>query len=112
AGAPLVERGHLAARNDRSSKCGSTSVRAIRRSEDCEDAVADQLEYVAVLRMNRRYDDVGIIVQQRNYLLGRGIGDTREAAQVAEPDDRINPIGNAAHDAPAQQAPCGVAAEI
>ena len=64
------------------------------------------------MRVDRRDDDVGIVVEQRDDLLGRGIGDAREAAQVAEPDDGVDPVGDAAHDAAAEHAPSGVAAEI
>ena len=62
--------------------------------------------------MDRRDDDVGIVVEQRNHLLGRGIGDAREAAQVAEPDDGVDALGDAAHDAATEHAPSGVTAEI
>ncbi|HEX6111343.1 MAG TPA: hypothetical protein VFZ10_03485 [Geminicoccaceae bacterium] len=90
----------------------AAQARAIGSGEDGEDAVADQLENVAALRMDRRDDDVGIVVEQRNHLLGRGIGDAREAAQVAEPDHGVDALGDAADDAAAEHAPSGVTAEI
>ena len=62
--------------------------------------------------VDRRDDRVGIVVEQRNDLFRRGVGDPGEAAQIAEPDNGIDVLGNAAHDASAEHAPAGVAAEI
>ena len=62
--------------------------------------------------MDRRDDHVGTVVEQRNHLLGCGIGDAREAPEVAEPDDGVDALGDAAYDAAAEHAPSGVTAEI
>ncbi len=43
---------------------------------------------------------------------GVGVGDPREAAQIAEPQHRVDAIGDAAHDPPAEHALAGIAAEI
>ncbi len=80
-------------RDRRSGKRGRTGACAIGGGEDGEDAVADQLKHVAALPVDRGDDDVGIVVKQRNDLLGRGVGDACEAAQVAEPDDGVDAIG-------------------
>ena len=56
---------------DRSSKRGRTGVRAIFSRKDRKNAVADQLQHVPTLRVDRRNNDVGIIVQQRDDLLRR-----------------------------------------
>jgi hypothetical protein len=85
---------------------------AIFGSEDCEDTVADELQHVSIVGVNCRDDDVGVIVQQRNDLLGRRIGDAREAAQVAEPDDGVDAISDPAHDTAAEHTMPRVAAEI
>jgi hypothetical protein len=47
--------------------------------------------------------------------LSKGIacfGDLREAAQIAEPNDGVDMLGDAAHDAAAEHALAGVTAEI
>ena len=41
-----------------------------------------------------------------------GVGDLGVAAQVAEPQNRVDPVGDAAGDAALEHAPAGVAAEI
>ncbi len=63
--------------------------------------------------VDRRDDRVGVVVEQRNDLLGLGaVGNAGVAAQVAEPQHRLDPVGDAALDAPAQHPPPRVAAEV
>ena len=62
--------------------------------------------------VDRRDDRIGVVVQQGNDLFRRSVGDAREPAQIAEPDDGIDLLGNAAHDPSAEHALAGVAAEI
>jgi hypothetical protein len=63
--------------------------------------------------VDRRNDRVGIIVEQRDGLRrGRVIGDPGEAAQVAVPQHRVDPLGGAPADASGEHPPAGIAAEI
>jgi hypothetical protein len=64
------------------------------------------------VRVDRRDDDISVVIQQRNDLFGRRIGDASEAAQIAEPDDGIDAIRDTTHDASAEHAPRGIATEI
>src|SRR6185369_3839680 len=66
---PRAQRLHLLACFNRGRKRGCTGMRTIFGCEDRQDAIANQLEHVPALRVDRRNDDVGIIVQQRNDLL-------------------------------------------
>ena len=63
--------------------------------------------------VDRRDDGLGIVVEQRNDLLRRrGVGDARVIAQIAEPQDRVDPVGDAPLDAASQHPPARVASEI
>jgi hypothetical protein len=91
-----AERLHLLARFHGCGKRSGTGMRTIFRRKDCKNAVTDQLEHVATLRVDRRDHDVGIIVQQRNDLLRRSIRDPGKATQVAEPDGGVDTLSHAA----------------
>src|SRR5262249_56920540 len=64
----LVQLGDAAARGDRRGQGRAAGVRAVFRGEDGERAVADELEHVTALSVNRRDDGVGVVVQQRDDL--------------------------------------------
>ena len=100
------------ARVDRGGQRRAAGVQAIFGGEDGKRAVADQLENVAAVLVDREEDRVGVVVEQGNGLFRLGVGDLREAAQIAEPDDGVDMLGDAAHDAPGEHALAGVAAEI
>ena len=87
-------------------------MQAVFGGEDGKRAVADQLENVAAMLMDRQEDRIGIVVQQGNGLFRLGVGDLREPSQIAEPNDGVDMLGNAAHDAAAEHALAGVATEI
>ena len=85
---------------------------AVFGGEDGKRTVADQLEYITAMLVDRRDDRIGVVVQQWDYLFRRGVGDTREPSQIAEPNDGVDSLGNSAHDPSAEHALAGVAAEI
>jgi hypothetical protein len=63
-----------------------------RRREHREHGVADQLEHVAAGLVHRRDHRLGVVVEQRDDLLRRGaVGDRGVAAQVGEPQRRVDP---------------------
>ena len=63
--------------------------------------------------VHRGDDRIGIVVEQRDDLLGRRrVGDPREALQVAEPQHGADLLGDAALDVAAQHAMPGVAPEV
>lgn len=67
----------------------------IVRLEDRQDAVADQFQHVAAGIVDRGYHGFGVIVQQGNDLTGSGvIADPGIAAQVREPQDRADLVGD------------------
>ena len=87
--------------------------RHVLAGEDREHAIADQLQHVAAGLMDRVDRGLGIIVEKGNDLVRadafRNLG---RAAQIGEPQHRIDALGDAAGDAPAQHLLGGVAAEI
>ncbi len=86
---------------------------AVLRAEDREHAIADQLEDVAAAGVDRRDHGVGVVVQERDDLLGCGrIGDRRVASQVAEPQRCVDPVRHTARDPAAQHHAPGVPAEV
>src|SRR5262245_13365580 len=93
-------------------QCGSAGTWAVIGRKDCQRAIADKLEDVAAVLVNGGNNDIGVVVQQGDDLLGSRVGNPCEAAQVTEPDDRINPVGDAAHDPATQHTLPGVAAEV
>jgi hypothetical protein len=77
--------------------------------KDRQRAVADQLEHVAAGLVHRRDDRLGIVVQERDDLLGLcRVGDPGEAREIGEPQHRADLLGHAAGDPPAQYALAGV----
>ena len=105
---PFIQGDNAVARRDRRGQCRSAGMRSVFRG----GAITDQFEYIAATLVDRRDDDVRIVVQQRDYLLRRGVGNTREAAQITEPNDGIDFFRDAAENPSAQHAPTGVAAEV
>ena len=87
--------------------------RHVLAGEDREHAVADQLQHVAAGLMNGVDRGFRIIVEERNDLVGPdALGNPGRAAQIGEPQHRVDALGDAARDAPAQHLGRGVAAEI
>ena len=63
--------------------------------------------------MHGRDHDFGIVVEQRDDLLGRGIvGNLRVAVQVAVPQHGADLLGDPAHDPSAHDSPAGIAAKV
>ena len=99
-GAPPVERRDTVSRAARGRERGAAGDLAIRAGEDGERAVADELQHVAALLMDRRDHRFGIIIEEGDDLAGRGdVGDARVVMQIAEPERRLDAIGDAALDA-------------
>ena len=87
--------------------------RHVLAGEDREHAVADQFQHVAAGIVNGMDGGLGIIVEERNDLVGRHrLADRRRSAQVRKPQHRIDPVGDAAGDAPTHHLLGGIAAEI
>jgi hypothetical protein len=81
--------------------------------EHRKHAVADQFEYVAAGRVNRIDRGLCIIVEKRNDLAGfNALADRGRAAQVGEPQHRIDPFGDTARDTAAQHLLGSIAPEI
>src|SRR5262249_48365482 len=80
--------------------------------ENSEGSVSHYIQTAASLSGTRRDNDIGIVVQQGNYMLRLSIGDSREAAQIAKPKHGIDAIGHAAHDSTAQYSAAGIASEV
>ncbi len=96
-----------------SAQGATTGVSGIVRLEDRQYAVTDQLQHVAAGLVDRRDDRIRVVVEQRDDLIGRRrIGDGGVVAQVREPQDRADAIGNAARDTSAENALSGIVAEI
>ncbi len=108
----LVQLDDALPRRNRGSECRVAGAFPILGRENCERAVAHELENVATLFMKRRDNDIGIVVEQGNDMLRRRIGDSREAAQIAEPKHGIDAVGHAAHDPTAQHAAPGITPEV
>src|SRR6516165_1903167 len=87
-------------------------MQAVFSREDRKGAIADELEYITAMLIDCRDDHIRIVVQQRYYLFRCCIGDARESSQVAEPNDGIDLLGNAAHNSSAQNALPSIAAKI
>ena len=85
---------------------------AIVGREYGERAVTDELQNVAALLVDRRDDDVGIVVEKGNDVLRRRVGDPREAAQIADLQHGIDVLGVTSDDPAAQHPAAGVASEI
>ena len=118
AGRPLssaarVQRRHRLPRRLGGVERGGAGAAPLLGREDREHAVADQLQHVAGVLVDRRDDSVGVVVEQRDDLLRRrGVGNAGVVAQIAEPQHGLDPVRHAARDAAAQNPPAGVAAEI
>jgi hypothetical protein len=110
--AALIQLGDAPARGHGGREGRVASARAIIGRENGEHTGAHKFENVTALFVNRRNDHIGIVVEQRNDVFRRHVGDPREAAQVAEPQDRVDAVGDAAHNPAAQDAPAGVASEV
>ena len=109
----LIELGGSFAHLRCSRERGEAGFLAVLGSEDGEGAVADQLQYIAAMPVHGRDDDFGIVIEQRNDLLRRGIvGNMRVAVQIAVPQHRADLLGDPAHDPAAHHPPAGIAAEI
>ena len=63
-----------------------------------ERDLPNQLEHVTAMLMDRRNDRIGVVVQQRDDLFRCGVGDAREASQIAEPHRCVDPLGDTTHD--------------
>jgi hypothetical protein len=110
--AAFVEHRNALLRELRGRQRGETGLTAILGGEDRQHTVADQLEHVAAALVNRRNDRIEVVVKHRDHMLGGGIGDAGEAAQVAEPQHRVDAFGDAAGDPALEHAPAGVASQI
>ena len=65
------------------------------------------------MAVHGRDDYLGVVVEQRNDLLRRGIvGDLGVAVQIAVPQHRADLLGDAAHNPPAHDPPSRIATEI
>ena len=63
--------------------------------------------------MNGRDNCVGVVVEQGNNISRtRRVADPGVAAEVAEPQDRFDPLGDAPRNAALQNSPAGIAAEV
>ena len=63
--------------------------------------------------MNGRDNCVGVVVEQGNNISRtRRVADPGVAAEVAEPQDRFDPLGDATRNAALQNSPAGIAAEV
>src|SRR6516225_11260937 len=62
--------------------------------------------------MDCRDDHIGIVVKQWNHLFWRRVSDTGETSQIAEPNDGVDSLRNAAYNSPAEHALTGIAAKI
>ena len=100
-GAALLQFADAAAGGNRRGKRRAARTSAVVGGENRQRAVADQLEHVAAVFVDRQKYRVGIFVQQRDAMFWRGVGDAGEAAQIAEPDDGVDLLGDAAHNAAA-----------
>src|SRR6266536_6276229 len=90
----------------------ASQARPIVGRKNSQRAVAHELENVATLLLKCRDNDIGIVVEQGDDMLRRGIGYARKAAQIAEPKHGIDAVGHAAHDSTAQHAAPGIAPEV
>ena len=69
----------------------TAGVRRIIGPEDRQHAVADQLQHFAARFVDRGDDRIGVVVEQRDDLVGRGgVGDPGVAVQVGEPEHRAD----------------------
>ena len=81
--------------------------------EHRQHAVADQLQHLAAGVMDGVDRGLRIIVEERNDLAGLdALADRGRAAQVGEPQHRVDALGDAARDFSAQHLLGGVAPEI
>ena len=81
--------------------------------KDCQRAVADQLQHVAAGRVDGLYHNLGIIVEQWNYLIRRRrVSDPRIATQIAKLEHGTDSFRAAAFDPTAQDPASRIAAEI
>ena len=78
-----------------------------------QHAVAHQLQHLAAGIVDRVDRGLGVIVEERDDLVGRdGLADRGRAAQIREPQYGVDALGDAARDFSAQHLLGGVAAEI
>ena len=78
-----------------------------------QSAVADQLQHVAAIVVDRGDHRLGVVVQGWNDLLRRRlIGDVGEFAQIAVPQHRPDLLGDAASDTAGEHALPGIPAQI
>ena len=81
--------------------------------EHRQHAVADQLQHLAAGVMDGVDRGLRIVVEERDDLVRPdALADRGRAAQIGEPQHRLDPLGHAARDASAQHLLGGVAAEI
>src|SRR6202030_1380430 len=64
------------------------------------------------MSVNCRNDRVRVVVDEWNYLIRCGVGNAREPAQIAEPNNGVDALGNPAHDPSAEDALTGIAAQV
>lgn len=93
----------------RSQGAGGT----VRTLEDCQNAVADELEYIASLRMDGRDHHFGVIVEQRNDLARLDpVGERGIAPKIRKPESSVDTLGRAPTDASPKDAATGVLPEV
>ncbi len=107
------ERLHVAAEAMFGAKCGAFSHSHVVMREHCQHAVADQLQHLAAGLVDRVDRGLRVIIEERNDLAGLdALADRGRAAQVGEPQHRVDALGDAARDFSAQHLLSSVAPEI
>ena len=101
----IVELGKGVFRGSERSQAGAVAVEVIGDRKDRQHRIADELQDLAAVAMDRRYHAGEVVVQKRDDLVARQrLGRRREAAQVAVPERgrqgyAIAPLNEAAEDA-------------
>ena len=112
-GALAVQLDDAVAHSYRRCERAPASFFAVIRREDSERAVADQLQHITAMSVHGRDHHLGVVVEQRNDLLRRGIvRDLGVAVQIAVPQHRADLLGDAAHDPAAHDPPSRIATEV
>src|SRR5215472_6569574 len=112
-GAQLVQRLYSKPQARFRAQRMAARLRGIVGPKDRQHSVADEFQHFPAGDANGVDDRRGIVVEQRDDLVGRRrVGDLRVTTQVRVPDDRVDALGDAARDAAAKHALARIAAEI
>ena len=107
------ERLHVAAEAMFGAQCGAFSHRQVVVGEHRQHAVADQLQHLAAGVVDGVDRGLRIIIEERDDLAGiDAFADRGRAAQVGEPQYRVDLLGDAARDFSAQHLLSSIAPEI